>query len=270
MEICSISRRRMLLRLAGGAFTACVAAATNARAQAPGRGCAIRVDRTSLAQNNAPRSGAVVRGTVLDALGKPLDATITIPSLGLGANIDANGNGSFVIPSSRLPADGLVIVVRRTGYRALQTGVRIAPGDTITFTASLCSSAPVVVRHPLGNPEHPCLGPDEVSQSATERFRQLVRSSDSAEVAFRRAVRVHVVADSMVRLVTDGRVCRRIVRAWAAADSALGARPPYRTELYVIRVGPLFVATVPPGRGIGYQQYVVYDSRFAVLAPFLW
>lgn len=268
---CSVARRRLIPSLVVGLALAvgCVAA-TDARAQGPHRSCGIQVTRTSSA-GDARRGGAVVRGTVADASGRPLEATIMIQSLGLGANTGANGTGSFIIPPSRLSADSLVIAVRRIGYRALQTAVRIAPGDTITITASLCSAAPVVVRHELRSAEHPCLGPDEVSQSVTERLRQLVRSSDSVEVAFRRAVHIPVVSDSTVRLVTDGRICGQIVRAWAAADSALGARPPYRSDLYVIRIGPIFVATVPPDApAIGYRQYVVYDSRFGRLASFLW
>lgn len=274
MDTCAFSRRRKLPRFAALALAGVCSAATDAHAQAPGRSCTIHVVRTSPAAGpigTRERGAAIVRGTVTDVSGKPLDATITIQSLGLGANADANGKGSFIVPPSRLPADSLVIAVRRIGYRALQGSVRIASGDTITFTASLCSSEPVVVRHEFGSPEHACLGPDEVSQADVKRFRQLVRSSDSAEMAFRRAVHIPVVPDPMVHLVTDGRVCRPIVRAWAAADSALGASPPYRSELYVIRIGPVLVATVPPkGRAIGRRQYVVYDSRFAVLAPFLW
>lgn len=267
---CSVARRLMPSLVVGLALAVGCVAATDARAQGLHRSCGIQVTRTSSAGDARP-GGAVVRGTVTDASGKPLDATIMIESLGVGANTDADGEGSFDVPPSRLPADSLVIGVRRIRYRALQTPVRLAPGDTITIAASLCSSAPVVVRHAPGSPEHPCLGPDEVSQSVTERFRQLVRSSDSAEVAFRRDVHIPVVPDSMVRLVTDGRVCRPILRAWAAADSTLRAPPPYVTDLYVIRIGPVFVATVPPdGRAIGYRQYVVYDSTFRRLAPFLW
>lgn len=274
MDTCAFSRRRKLPRFAALALAGVCSAATDAHAQAPGRSCTIHVVRTSPAAGaigTRERGAAVVRGTVTDVSGKPLDATIVIPSLGLGANTDASGKGSFVVPSSRLAANQLVITVRRIGYRALQTGVRIAPGDMIAFTASLCSSAPVVARHRPDSPEHPCFGPDEVSHADVKRFRQLVRSSDSAEVAFRRAVHIPVVSDSMIRLVADGRVCRPIVRAWAAADSTLRAPPPYVSDLYVIRIGAVFVATVPPdARSLGYRQYVVYDSRFAVVAPFLW
>lgn len=264
--------RLMLLRLARAALAVGCVAATDARAQATSRGCTIHVTRTSAATGaagNAPRGGAVVRGTITDASGKPLDAAIMIQLLGLGTNTDVSGKGSFVVRPSRLPAE-LMIAVRRIGYRALQTRARIEPGDTIIVSASLCRAEPVAVRRPLGSPGSPCLGPDEVSDHAIARLRRLVRSSDSLDVDFRGLVHIPVVADSMIGLVTDGRICKRIVRTWAAADSTLGAPPPYVTDLYVIRIGPVFVATALPGRAFGYQQYVVYDSRFERLAPFLW
>lgn len=270
--------RLMLSRLARVVLAVGSIAATVARAQAQGRGCTIHVSRTSAAAGavgTAPRGGAVVWGMVTDASGKPLDATITIFLLGLGANTDASGTGSFAVPPSRLPSE-LTIAVRRTGYQPVQTRVRIAPGDTITVTASLCSARPVAVRRPVGSPGSPCLGPDEISDGALSRLRRLVRSSDSDEVAFRGLVHIPVVADSMIGLVTDGRICKGAVRAWAAADSTLGAPPPYVTDLYVIRIGPVFVATVPPTRALGdrqfisYRQYVVYNAQFEKLAPFLW
>lgn len=268
---CSVARRRLMPSLVVGLALAvgCVAA-TDARAQGLHRSCGIQVTRTSSAGDER-RGGAVVRGTVTDASARPLDATIMIPFLGIGTNTDANGKGSFVIPSDRVPLVPLLIAVRRIGYEALQVRVQVAPGDTITLAASLCSAEPVTVHRPVGSPGSPCLGPDRISDSDIWRLRRLVRSSDSLEADFRRLVHIPVVPDSMIGLVTDGRICKGVVRAWAAADSTLGAPPPYVTDLYVIRIGPVFVATVPPvGRAIGYRQYVVYDSRFAVLAPFLW
>lgn len=116
-----------------------------------------------------------------------------------------------------------------------------------------------------------CLGPDAFSAAQVARLQELVTSTDSAYIAFRQSVHVPVVPDTAVHLVTDDSVCSRVVQAWAAADSALGASPPYVAQLYVLSVGPTYVATPARITGLAsYHQYVVYDTNFVRLAPFEW
>lgn len=116
-----------------------------------------------------------------------------------------------------------------------------------------------------------CIGPDSFSTRQIDRLQSLVRSTDAAYVAFRQSVHIPAVTDTAVKLVTADSICSRAVQAWAAGDSALGAPPPYETRLYLLSVGAVYVATPAPVAGIAsYQQYVVYDSNFVQLAPFLW
>lgn len=114
-----------------------------------------------------------------------------------------------------------------------------------------------------------CLGPDAVSDAELSYLQGFVRATDSSTVAFRSLVHVPSVADTAVHLVTDDSVCAHVVSRWAADESAAGVQPPFVAQLYVFSVGSVYVATQPLQANSHYQQYLVVDSSFATLAPYL-
>lgn len=108
-----------------------------------------------------------------------------------------------------------------------------------------------------------------MSDAELSYLQGFVRATDSSTVAFRNLVHVPSVADTAVHLVTDDSVCAHVVRRWVADDSAAGGQPPFVAQLYVFAVGSVYVATQPLQGNSHYQQYIVVDSTFATLAPYL-
>lgn len=67
---------------------------------------------TTLAQ-----SGTRVHGRVTTSIGEPLPlASVTIRSLGVGANTDDQGNYSFTVSGAQMPSGAVAIEARRVGY----------------------------------------------------------------------------------------------------------------------------------------------------------
>ncbi|HEY0529712.1 MAG TPA: SusC/RagA family TonB-linked outer membrane protein [Gemmatimonadaceae bacterium] len=84
------------------------------------------------------QSGTTITGRVTNASGIPLpSATVTIPSLGLGANTNAEGNYTIVVPASRANGQNATILARVIGYSATSTPVILTAGSSVTQNFAL-------------------------------------------------------------------------------------------------------------------------------------
>lgn len=90
------------------------------------------------------QTGAVITGTVSSDEGQPVQlATVSIASLGLGANTNESGRYTIVVPASRLPRDSAVLSVtaRRVGFSLKTVSVVVRPNGTVTQNFTLVTLA---------------------------------------------------------------------------------------------------------------------------------
>ena len=94
------------------------------------------------------QSGTTSSGRVINESGVPLPSeTVTSPSLCVGANTNADGSYTIVVPASRANGQSATILARVIGYSASSTPVILTAGSNLTqnFAAAL---APHGVRAP--------------------------------------------------------------------------------------------------------------------------
>ena len=96
---------------------------------------------TVLSANVAVAQGsATVTGKVTSEAGQPLQfASVSITALGLGAQTDANGRYSFVVPSGRVLGQTAQLSARALGYRPATASVTISAG-TVTHDFVLAAN----------------------------------------------------------------------------------------------------------------------------------
>jgi hypothetical protein len=102
-------------------------------------------------------------------------------------------------------------------------------------------------------------------------IKAVVTRTDVASVRQRNQMKLPKVPASQVRLITDNKVCIRLVAPYNARtvmqDSSGSVAP--SGKLYVIKVGRVYVANDPVKDAGDFVVYVTLDSKFKVIASSL-
>ena len=78
----------------------------------------------------------VIAGRVTNEQGAPIPgANVAIPTLGVGAQADAEGNYRFIVPAERANGQSVSVTGRFIGFAQLQRTVTLSPGSqTLNFS----------------------------------------------------------------------------------------------------------------------------------------
>jgi TonB-linked SusC/RagA family outer membrane protein len=86
------------------------------------------------------QQGVTVAGRVTNETSGPLQgASVSIPTLGVGAYTNADGRYSFVVPAARATGQSVSLVTRRIGYQ-LQTSSIVLAGPAVTHDIALTAA----------------------------------------------------------------------------------------------------------------------------------
>ena len=118
------------------------------------------------------QSGTTITGRVTSEAGVPLPgATISIPSLGIRATANADGNYVLVVPADRANGQSLPIMARVIGYSASSAPVVLSGGSNVTQNFAL-------VVNPLRLDEVVVTGAG--TSTSRERLTTTINSVDSS------------------------------------------------------------------------------------------
>lgn len=120
----------------------------------------------------AAQQGTTLSGRVLTEASSPIaGASVSIPTLGLGAYSNNDGRYSFVIPAARVTGQTVAVIARRIGYQARTVSVQLT-GPVVTHDFVLAAASTqlqAVVVTALGiNREKSTLGTAQQQLSTQE------------------------------------------------------------------------------------------------------
>ena len=99
----------------------------------------------------------------------------------------------------------------------------------------------------------------------------IVTGTDSASIQQRIHMKLPQVSASQITYVTDKNVCNKIVSPYNASSviTTNGVAVPPSGQLYVVKVGNVYVAYDPAKRVGEFDLNVTLDSKFKVLSKSL-
>lgn len=127
--------------------------------------------------------------------------------------------------------------------------------------------APAVVQAQTSS----CRPADSTSIKMLAWVTNVVTGTDSGSVRQRAQMKLPQVAASKVTYVTDNRLCSKVVTPYNAEtvmQDATGSVPP-SGQLYVIKVGTVYLASDPAKSAGAFRVYVTLDNKYRVLAASL-
>ncbi|HEX4681598.1 MAG TPA: hypothetical protein VH277_02750 [Gemmatimonadaceae bacterium] len=104
-----------------------------------------------------------------------------------------------------------------------------------------------------------CYAPDSYTAGQIAQLVSITAATDPKIVAWRKAVGLPAVPASAIALVSDSTTCARGLRA---LNRTAGYHGVPAARLYLIRVGPMYVASNPNFPGGEWTQQFVFDSTF--------
>lgn len=119
-----------------------------------------------------------------------------------------------------------------------------------------------------GTPSATCRPSSLLVELSVRGYQRLVTSTDTAAVASRHRRQLPAVPASLVSYVTDDAICAKAERAYTAA---VGVRNPPVTpslQVYVIKVGDVYVVWDPVQTGGEFTTGMTLSSSFKVLARY--
>lgn len=108
-----------------------------------------------------------------------------------------------------------------------------------------------------------CRGPDSYSVDAVDDLRNLMHPAVASDTAFRKRAQLPLVPDTAIALITDSATCAQAVAAYRQIDTTAQV-----SSMYVIRVGPVFVASNPDAKAGEWIVNYVFDSGFRYISSF--
>ena len=123
-----------------------------------------------------------------------------------------------------------------------------------------------LVRYPGHSMTTACSPADTYSAHHISYLKGIVTSTETKAVQWRTMVHLPAVADSAVVLVSDSTTCAQGLTAY---NNLPGFSDGPATSLYLIRVGPSFVASNPLFPSGEYVAQIVFDSTFTYKATYL-
>lgn len=112
-----------------------------------------------------------------------------------------------------------------------------------------------------------CRGQDDNSVFMIADLKKLVSSANPQDAYQRRDLKIPVVDTSTIVLVTQTQTCNKALTAFLSTLPA-GYPTPLPTNVYVVKVGDVYVAMHPPPTGEKGSPYAVLDSKFKVLSKY--
>jgi hypothetical protein len=109
-----------------------------------------------------------------------------------------------------------------------------------------------------------CTPADTTLTPPLNEIKGLVVSTRATDVATRQRLSIPTVDSSEVSVVSDTRVCDKVLAAFRTSFEA-GIRVP--TKLFVMKVGTTYVALYPES-GIEADIYRVLSNKYAILSKF--
>ncbi|MFL5608996.1 MAG: carboxypeptidase-like regulatory domain-containing protein, partial [Gemmatimonadaceae bacterium] len=89
----------------------------------------------------AQQGPTTISGRVTNEASTPLQgATLSIPSLGLGAYTNAEGRFTLTVPAGRATGQSVTLVARRIGYNPVQRSITLNPGAALNYDVSLTTA----------------------------------------------------------------------------------------------------------------------------------
>jgi len=110
-----------------------------------------------------------------------------------------------------------------------------------------------------------CRAADANSAFMIADLKKLVSSPQDAYQ--RRDLKIPVVDTSTIVLVTQTQTCNKALTAFLTT-LPMGYPTPLPTNVYVVKVGNVYVAMHPPPRGETGAPYAVLDSKYKVVAKY--
>lgn len=95
-------------------------------------------------------------------------------------------------------------------------------------------------------------------------YKNVVTSTDTGIVAVRQRQQLPAVAASQVTYVTDNAVCATVEQPYSAALAGNGITP--SLQVYVIKIGTVYVVWDPVQRGGEFQTFMTVSSKYKILA----
>lgn len=105
-----------------------------------------------------------------------------------------------------------------------------------------------------------CRGADNYSARQIAKLVSITGAADSVSVAWRKEVALPAASPSAINLVTDSTVC---AQALTALNQVAQYHDGPATDLYLISVGGMYVASNPDFPIGEWTQQFVFDSTFA-------
>lgn len=112
-----------------------------------------------------------------------------------------------------------------------------------------------------------CRASDDDSAGMIAHLRSLVSSTDILDGYSRRDLKIPVVDTATIVLVTHAPTCNKALTAYKTTLPS-DFPTPLPADVYVVKVGDVYVAMYPTGPTLGASRYVVLDSRFKVLSTY--
>lgn len=130
-------------------------------------------------------------------------------------------------------------------------------------------TAVLVVGSAMPAKAQTCAPPDSLATIARATVQWVVSSTDTHDIAFRQRLQLPASDTSAVTRITNDAVCQQVLAAVNAAVSDWPA--PLPTTIHVMAIGNHFVAMHPnPSPATReWDQYMVLDSQFHVVAKFV-
>ena len=134
----------------------------------------------------------------------------------------------------------------------------------ITTTAFVGLAAVFLASSPSASNAQSCAPADTILTPAFNDMKQLVVSTRPADVDIRQRLAIPTVDSSQVTVVSDTRVCDKVL---AAFKSSLESGIPLPTKLFVMKVSTVYVALYPE-TGKEADIYRVMSNKYAILSKF--
>jgi hypothetical protein len=136
----------------------------------------------------------------------------------------------------------------------------------IVTSLKICMALPaILVATPAA--AQSCRTADANSAFMIADLRKLVSSTDPQDAYQRRDLAIPVVDTSTIVLVTQTQTCAKALTAFLTTLPT-GYPTPLPSNVYVVKVGSVYVAMHPPPAGETGSPYAVLDSKYKVLAKY--